>query len=145
MLFGRIRSKPTTNPYPTFKPASSDKPLFPTQLTVTANQVRMRSGPGLNYPTIGSLNKGDKVVDLMQMHHQDGYSWHKVQVNGANININQRAVNGIDILHHSQRIGNLALHRIHRREPAVLRVIEPGLGVVHPPQWWTTPAPPSSR
>ena len=79
---GSAASKPTTNPYPMLKHISSDKPLFPTQLTVTANQVRMRSGPGLNYPTIGSLNKGDKVVDLMQMHHQDGYSWHKVQVNG---------------------------------------------------------------
>lgn len=79
---GSATSKPTTDPYPTFKPASSDKPLYSIQLTVTADQVRMRTGPGLNYPTIGSLNKGEKVINLCHAVVQDGYTWRKVSADG---------------------------------------------------------------
>ena len=79
---GSAAPKQTTNTPSTPKPTPSNSTQSSNQFTVTANQVRMRSGPGLNYSTVGYLNKGDKVINLKQTHDQDGYSWQKVQVNG---------------------------------------------------------------
>ena len=49
---------------------------------VSANSVRMRSGPGLSYTTLYYLSKNTKVDYLWQKKSANGYNWAKVKYNG---------------------------------------------------------------
>ena len=45
--------------------------------TIMGNGVNIRSGPGTNYNTVGSLNKGDKVT-ITNTQSSGGYVWGKI-------------------------------------------------------------------
>lgn len=47
--------------------------------------VNVRTGPGLQYPSIGTIEKGDKLVFLGATKKDDrGVRWYKVKYNGKN-------------------------------------------------------------
>lgn len=66
-------------------PVEDDKPdntvedttkIDPVKVTVNANGVNVRSGPGTNYPTCGVVNKG-KTLTITETKVASGYTWGK--------------------------------------------------------------------
>lgn len=50
--------------------------IDPVKVTVNANGVNIRKGPGTNYPTCGSVNKG-KTLTITETKVATGYTWGK--------------------------------------------------------------------
>ncbi len=47
--------------------------------TITADGLRIRSGPGTDYATVGSLEEGDRVTILDREKDDDGTTWGKIK------------------------------------------------------------------
>jgi N-acetylmuramoyl-L-alanine amidase len=57
-------------------PVDETTKIDPVKVTVTANGVNLRKGPGTNYPTCGMVNKG-KTLTITETKVATGYTWGK--------------------------------------------------------------------
>lgn len=57
-------------------PVNESTKIDPVTVTVTANGVNLRKGPGTNYPTCGMVNKG-KTLTITETMVATGYTWGK--------------------------------------------------------------------
>jgi len=54
-----------------------------TAVHVASNNVNLRTGPGLGYAVIGNYNTGTTATIVAGPEESDGYSWHKIDINGT--------------------------------------------------------------
>jgi uncharacterized protein YgiM (DUF1202 family) len=49
-------------------------------VTITNNNVNLRTGPGTNFTSLGQVHEGNRGVQLSSQRGSDGFTWYQVRM-----------------------------------------------------------------